>query len=66
MNITAFTKKELDYFREICNFTKMERELFELRAKECTLEECAELLHVSLSTVKRLSQKLNKKIIRVC
>lgn len=66
MNITGFTKIELDYFRENCNFTKMESELFECRVKEYTLEECAERLHASLSTVKRLSQKVNKKILKVC
>lgn len=66
MNITSFTKIELDYFRENCNFTRIEKELFEYRVKEHTLEECAELMNVSVSTVKRISVKINNKIIRVC
>lgn len=66
MNITNFTKIELDYFRENCNFTKIENELFEYRAQEYTLEECAEMMNVSVSTVKRISRKINNKITRVC
>ena len=66
MNITSFTKPELDYFRDNCNFTKDERTLFEYRVQERSLEECAELMNVSVSTVKRISQKINNKIIRVC
>lgn len=66
MNITCFTVPELDYFREKCNFTRDERALFDYRAQECTLEECAEMMNVSVSTVKRISQRVNDKIIRVC
>lgn len=66
MNITNFTKIELDFFRNNCNFTRIEKELFEYRAKEYTLEECAELMNVSVSTAKRISKKVNNKIIRVC
>lgn len=66
MNITSFTKPELDYFRDNCNFTKDERMLFEYRVQERSLEECAELMNISVSTVKRISQKINNKIIRVC
>lgn len=66
MIISDFTKPELDYFREKCNFTKDERTLFEYRAEEKTLEESAEMMNVSVSTVKRLSRKINNKIIRVC
>ena len=58
MNITNFTKIELDFFRNNCNFTRIEKELFEYRAKEYTLEECAELMNVSVSTAKRISKKV--------
>lgn len=66
MIISDFTKPELDYFRENCNFTRDERALFEYRVKGCSLEECAEMMCVSISTVKRISRKVNSKIIRVC
>lgn len=66
MNITEFTVPELEYFRNTCNFTKDERKLFEYRVQEYTLEDCAELMCVSLSTAKRISRKVNNKIIKVC
>ncbi len=66
MNINSFTLPELNYFRANCNFTRDERALFEYRVQEYSLEECAELMNVSVSTVKRISRKVNNKIIRVC
>lgn len=66
MNINSFTVPELNYFREYCNFTKDERTLFEYRVLEYPLERCAELMNVSISTAKRISRKVNNKIIRVC
>lgn len=66
MKVYDFTVPELDYFRAKCNFTKDERTLFEYRSKNIPLEQCAELMNVSVSTVKRLSRKVNAKIIRVC
>lgn len=66
MKITDFTKLELDYFRENCNFTREEIKLFEYRVQEYPLEQCAELMNVSVSTVKRISRRVNSKIMRVC
>lgn len=65
MIIYDFTTPELDYFRRICNFTADERALFDLRAKQTSIERCAEVLGVSVSTAKRISKKVNSKIIRV-
>lgn len=65
MKICGFTEFELNYFRKYCNFTHTERELFELRCKDIPLEDCAEAMNVSVSTVKRLSRRVNSKIIRV-
>ena len=65
MNVYDFTVPELDYFRGTCNFTESERTLFELRAKCVPLEQCAEQMNVSISTAKRLSQKINRKILKV-
>lgn len=53
---------EADYLQAVCNFTKEENKLFELRLQDITLEECAERMNISVPTVKRISQRVNKKI----
>lgn len=66
MKVYDFTVPELNYFRTYCNFTKDESTLFEYRARNIPLEQYAELMNVSISTIKQLSRKVNNKIIRVC
>ena len=66
MRICGFTLPELEYFRQVCNFTADERELFNLRSQGVPLEQCAEMMNVSVSTAKRISRRVNDKIIRVC
>ena len=65
MKIHDFTVPELNYFREYCNFTEEERMLFDYRSKNITLETCAEIMNVSVSTAKRISRKINNKIENV-
>ena len=65
MKICDFTKPELDCIREQSNFTNEELALFNMRADNIPLEECAERMNVSISTAKRISQRVNNKIIRV-
>lgn len=65
MKIYSFTRPELDYFELECNFTSDELKQFRLRAKAMPLEDCAEEMNVSVSTVKRLSRRVNDKIERV-
>lgn len=65
MKICDFVNSELEYIRLEANFTKDEEELFLLRAKDTPLEECAEIMDLSLSAVKAKSQKINNKIKRV-
>jgi DNA-directed RNA polymerase specialized sigma24 family protein len=55
---------EADYLQAVCNFTKDENTLFELRLQDVPLEECAERMNISVPTVKRISQRVNKKIDR--
>jgi DNA-directed RNA polymerase specialized sigma24 family protein len=55
---------EADYLEAVCNFTKDEQTLFELRLKDLPLEECAEIMNISVPTVKRISQRVNAKISR--
>ena len=66
MKIHDFTLPELNYFREYCNFTEEERMLFDYRSKNIPLETCAEIMNVSISTIKRMNKKIQNKIIKVC
>ena len=64
MQIRDLTLSEADYLQAVCNFTKDENTLFELRLQDCTLEECAERMNRSVDSVKQLSRKVNAKINR--
>ena len=65
MRICDFTVPELERFRKECNLTKDERLLFELRADDIPLEQCAEIMNLSISAIKSKSRKINSKIERV-
>lgn len=65
MKISDFVNSELDVIRSEANFTKEEMALFDLRAANIPLEECAERMNLSVSAVKQKSQKINSKIQRV-
>ena len=65
MIVSDFTVPELNLFREQCNFIETERQVFEYRSQGVTLEEIAEILDMSVENVKRISRKVNSKIIRV-
>jgi hypothetical protein len=62
LQIRDFTRPEADYLQAVCNFTKEENTLFELRLSDISLEECAERMNMSLPNVKRISQRVNAKI----
>ena len=66
MQIRDLTMSEADYLQTVCNFTKEENTLFELRLRDVSLEECAERMNISLPTVKRISQRVNKNIGKEC
>lgn len=65
MIISDFTLPEIEYFRQNCNFVGLEKDLFEMRIKGNTLDEVAECLNISRDWAGKLSQKVNKKIIKV-
>lgn len=65
MNIRDYTTPQLDYFRKNCNFVNDEMKLFNLRADGHTLDECCEIMHRELSSVKAISRKINMKITAV-
>ena len=56
------TFSEAYYLQAVCNFTKDENTLFELRLQDTPLEECAERMDRSVDSVKQLSRRVNNKI----
>ena len=64
MQISGFTQTEADYLEAVCNFTPEESELFRLRLRDLSLEDCAERLNRSIDSVKQLSRRVNAKITR--
>ena len=65
MIISDFTGIELDVLRQKCNFVCNEKMVFELRSQGLCLEEIAEVLEMSVNGVKKISRKVNNKILRV-
>lgn len=65
MGLSAFTARECDYFRAACNFTALERAVFDLRVRGRSIVEIAMELHVSASTVDRRVRAVKRKIERV-
>lgn len=63
--IRDFTVPELNMFRELCNFTDEEREVFELRAKDKTISQIAYDMNISEPKVSILIKRVKKKMIRV-
>lgn len=66
IKISDFTKAELDYYIERCNFTAIEEELFRLRSKYYTLENAAEMMNISSKTAYRVNKRIKRKIVKVC
>ena len=65
MKIADFTVPELNMFRELCNFTKEEREYFELRSADYSNIQIALEMNISESKVSKLARKVKSKMKRV-
>jgi FixJ family two-component response regulator len=65
MKICDFTKPELDKFRKECNFTDIERQCFDLKARDKTNTQLAMELNVSESTISVVMRRVRTKITRV-
>lgn len=65
MKISAFTEIELANLRKSCNFVGNERDVFDLRSQGVPLEIIAEQLDYTIDGIKKISRKVNKKIMRV-
>lgn len=67
LRIPDFTKPELDYIKENGNLTLKEKQVLELRNQEYppTIEQMAEIMGTSPTTVSRAIKSLKKKILRL-
>lgn len=65
MRIPDFVKSEIEYIKDNANMTPREEELFCYRNKEYSLEQCAEMMNCSISTIYRLNKSMKKKIMKV-
>ena len=63
--LDQYTEPELEEFRQLCNFTPREREVFEARAKGQSVIEARFSLCLSERTIERDSAKIRTKIARV-
>ena len=65
MTISDFTAPELETFRRQCNFVNLEVPMFEKRSQGIPIEQIAEELHISYDYARKLSRKVNRKILKV-
>lgn len=59
-----FIQEEVDFYLKEANFDSRERLLFLLRNNKVSLEEAAEKMDCSVSTVNRINRTMKKKIIK--
>lgn len=65
MEIYDFVERELQKFRDECNFTPEELEYFELRAKDRKNYQIAMEMNVSESKVYSLAKRVKRKIKKI-
>lgn len=65
MNVSELTVPELDMCREKCNFIGLEQIVFEMRSQGIPLEQIAEAVDMSVDGIKKISRKVNTKIIKI-
>ena len=65
MIVSDFTRPELNYLQENCNFVGLEQMVFDLRSQGVSLEQIAEILNMSVEGIKKVSRKVNNKIMKV-
>lgn len=64
-NVPEFTKPQIDLLIKEGNLTERERTLLDLRNQEISLERCAEIMDMSVSTVSRTIRKMRSKAERL-
>ncbi len=63
--LSAYTSPECEYFRNVCNFTPDELEVFNLRVRDKSLVQICFALGMSEATVTRRIRAIKKKIYKV-
>lgn len=65
MLLRDYTKPELEYFVEQCNFTDSELEYFNLKAKDYSIIKISMEMNVSPRQVSNLAERVKRKIKRI-
>jgi len=65
LKIRDFVEPELEYFRNICNFSEFEMAYFNLKAKDKSNVQIAMELNISEPQVSKLAKRVRNKIIKV-
>lgn len=60
-----FTEPECEKLRTLCNFTKDELNIFDLRVSDHSIVEISQMLHISESNVNRKIKNIKNKILKV-
>ena len=60
-----FTEPECEKLRRLCNFTKDERLIFDLRVSDHSIVEVSQKLKMSEATVNRRIKNIKRKILKV-
>jgi DNA-binding CsgD family transcriptional regulator len=65
MQIYDFVERELEYFRQECNFSDEELQYFNFRAKHYSNQQIAIKMNVSEGKVSKLARSVKNKILKV-
>lgn len=65
MLLRDYTKPELEYFIEQCNFTDSELEYFILKSKDYSIVKISMEMNVSPRQVSNLAERVKRKIKRI-
>ena len=65
MLLRDYTKPELEYFIEQCNFTDSELEYFNLKARDYSIIKISMEMNVSPRQVSNLAERVKRKIKRI-
>lgn len=60
-----FTEPECEKFRTLCNFTKDELNIFDLRVSDHSIVEISQKLNMSESNINRKIKNIKNKILKV-
>ena len=65
MQFNNLTRPEAEHFRKECNFTELERKVFDLRVSDKSIVEVCMALSLSESAVNRKIRRIKAKMARV-